>query len=1542
MIARVPDGNEPAVDRRGERGDVVHPLVRAGERLCVTVAVRHGDHTDARRAARLHVHLAVADVERVLAGGAEPGELGAQDAGIRLLRGALDVTSNVVEDAREQARDERLCGAVRFVAEHAERDPAPLQRLEMYGEARVRLRVHTERHRIGRGEGVDEGVDAGDVGRSPCPGGEVAHAAADVLAIRLEGDGRKAVAGERFVHARRDVGEGVDERSVEVEEDRRAHARKIAATRLCERPRGSRLHEAMTRATRRDAWLVALGLALAVPGPASAQEWGLTRSRGAGGERGRRAREPRVRTPATQAQGTTAAPDRDAVLLERYLGIVLADPQAGFALDRLVELRRTRDGGLEGLRADLTALTADPVRGFAAHMVLGHLAHRSGLREDALRAYQAAAQLRPEDATALVAIGRVLGELGRPDAASYLERALDRMPNGQRRDDLVRELGRLAIARQDYDAARALFDRLARGGNAWEQAEYARALRDANQHARAAAELTRLLGLARGDARATAPLLRDLGRAQLDIGDVDTAIETLARARAAATDAGLVAEIDDLRVEVHRRAGRLDALAAELAARGSSDPAVAALLGRLYDELGDTERALEQYRKAARGRPRDVDLLLQIAQLASRAGRLDEVVATYRELVRIAPRDPRFVVELAELLVQVGRPDEARRVAVEAGRRAPTDAAIHAALVDLYERFGDHEAAVREIETLVRIDPSEPSHLVALGTERLGAGDRAAALATFRRVAALARDPGEAAYEVGAILADHDLVPEAEAELRRALTLRPSHPDVIRRLAGVLEMPRANERVDERRARDAEALRLYGALLEVPALDATARREARRRIVALHERLGTLETQLATWERDFAAEPPTLDAGYMLVEAYARRRPPDVVAVERALARIAAVRPGDVDTLQALERSYVLRGDRARAITTLEQLVEADPTRAVTYLERMAEHALALYRDADAVRYAEEAVRRRPDDAAAHVRLGDLHRARHELDAAADRYRRAIALDDRLFGTFLELAQLEAERGRVEAAAPLYMHVIRASPDDDLVSRAAIATRQLHVAAGRLEALERDLLPVVVASPRRRVLRRILVELYELAAMPHVRVLTSGVGDAATARAALTALGTRGIKPLLDALADTDGGQRRIAIEVLAHARPAAAVEPLLAVAESDAPVELRLPALVAAGRYGDARYAARFLALAAGTERRLRVAATWAFVMCAPASEAIRLRALLTDTEVGVRTLAALGAGRLGDQAAVPQLTRMVREERGQLARAAAAWALGALRAPATVELRNQLARPGLPRLAAMISLGRVDDAESRPTIAALALTGDAEERAFALAALSNAGRPAEALPSDALEVTAERFLEAVLTRARVETPTASPDALAPALAAALDRVLEGPSELARAALESLAAEPAHPRLVPGLARASTHPDPVARLLAVRALARIDDAAAREALRARLEDRDGAVLRECARAVEGDPQATSQLVALVAHADWTVRLAVVTALSASPEPSATEALVLAARDETAFVREQVARALASRPEASETLAALASDPEPRVREAARGPATDR
>ncbi|MDH5494064.1 MAG: tetratricopeptide repeat protein, partial [Myxococcales bacterium] len=659
-------------------------------------------------------------------------------------------------------------------------------------------------------------------------------------------------------------------------------------------------------------------------------------------------------------------------------------------------------------------------------------------------------------------------------------------------------------------------------------------LRERGEHRLAIAEYQRVLRGLRGDNRVLAPVLRELGQAQLDAGEAEAALETLRRAlRLAGRTSGVRAEIYDVLVEAYRRAERLPELALELERVGARDFQAVELLARIHDELGDAEAALEAYRRAARLDRRHLDTRMRIIQLLSRSGRMDEAIDAYRELVRVAPREPRFVVELARLLMQVGRGQEARRLAEQTSRRHRRDPALHQALAELYADWGEDALATQEIGILVQIDPRDPSHRIALGEQQLERGDVEAALATWERILTAIPDRGQAHALIAAILLDHAMLEPAEAHARRALEADPTSVLYLRSLAEILERPRDREPAAIRMRRDDEALECWTRVVAAVDGDRALRREARQRLVGIWSRRRRLAQQIAQWEASFLAEPPDLEAGRYLAEAYLRTTPRRVERAAEILARLVQLEPGDVESLLALERTRTLAGDLPGAIEALRLLVEADPRRAASYLARMAEHAHALYMDGEAIAYAAEAVARNPTDAASHRRLGELYRARQEIPQAIESFRRVIELDDRRFGTYFELAELHRARGEIAEADALFRAVVRRSTDDDLVARAARASMELDSALGTLEALEGDLLPLSISHTRRTIFRKLVVDVYD--AMLSPRIEQSLGPEGGEARATLHRFGARAIKPLLEALADETPTQRGVALRLLPH-----------------------------------------------------------------------------------------------------------------------------------------------------------------------------------------------------------------------------------------------------------------------------------------------------------------------------------------------------------------------------------------------------------------------
>ena len=1284
--------------------------------------------------------------------------------------------------------------------------------------------------------------------------------------------------------------------------------------------------------------------------------------------------------------------DRAGVLITRYRRILNDDPRETFAFQRLLNLYRERDGDTSALVRELETEVAADADAYAPRMLLGHLYKAQARLQDAGSLYARAAELEPREPAphlGVAGIARAQGAVA--EARAAFERALDLTRDDTARTELIRDLAGLALDAADYDGARAYYDRIGgRGATLYVRTELARALSERGDYDRAITEYQRVLGGLRGDNRVVGPVLRDLARAQLDGGHADDAIATLDRAlRSLGRDSGVRREIYDVMVEAYRRSDRLPELAAQLEGRGRDFDAVE-LLGRIYDELGNDEQALATYRKALRLNGRDIDTRVRIVQLLSRSGRLDDVVEEYRALVRAAPREPRFVVELAQLLMQTGKRDEALRLAEQTSRQHARDAGVHQALAELYTRWGESEKASREIAALVRIDPRDPGHLIALGEQQLDEGRPEAAMATWNRLLSVDGDKARAHATLAAVLADHDFLDESEHHYRAAVEADVDGEEYLRGLAAVLERPRRSENAADRRRRDEEAARWWQKVLDSTE-DRPARREARRRIVAIWSRRGELNAKREQWQRAFNVESsPDVEAGRFLAEAYLRARPSDPARAETVLDRIARLEPGDVETLLALERVQAGRGDLSAAIETLRRLVSADPHRAPRYLQRMAEHAHALYHDEDAVRFAAEAVSRTPEDAEGHRRLGDLLRARQDLEGAIRSYRKALALDERLFSTYFDLAELHLARSEHDEADRLYRRVLGLAPDDDLVGRAGRASLQIHLGAGSLEVLEADLLPLALAHPRRPIFRKVAVELYDSLTAGWIQQASDGSEEA---EEKLARLGHRALKPLLEALADPDPAQRRVAVDVLGHLGNANAAEPLLAMALGDAPIELRIRAVEGVGRVGEGNLSPRLATLAKGSERRLRPIAAWALAQVGGPSAIAALRELLAQGDPAVRAHAALGLGRQRDGRSAEALLTSLRTERSPAVQAASVWAIGQLGDEQVVPILAALlgnasflvargAAIALGQLAARgHSAGReaLTDAlfDPRPELrdaaaAALAASSDTMTRegsnrshaqddasrrspvgvsidaylGHLFSRPQNAGWVDLQPLLDGLERSARSALHGPVERLTAALAVLEPDASStPAGLGPLTRDLaEWPAEAREAALQSLTvlAE----RLAPDFLGLATHPSAEIRAAALALVGRMDDsAAAATALAGAIADSEPKVRQAALNAVSARHAGHAELLRAVVDGarqdDWATRLRAVDALRRTRAQAAEAALVeRLGTDDYAFVREAAALALGSLPQISTSAraalqTAASSDTESRVRAAA-------
>ncbi len=999
------------------------------------------------------------------------------------------------------------------------------------------------------------------------------------------------------------------------------------------------------------------------------------------------------------------APDAQtpAALIERYTKVVLAQPGAAFPLQRLAQLYRERDGKLDALATDFDKRAQAGGDGaYAATVTLAGIYKIQGRADEAIRAFERAIALRPGDPSALLALARAQQDRGDATAArAHYEHALPLQSAQTDKEQTLRTLVTLALETKDFAGAKAYHDQIVKlePTSLFVRGELGRELFARAEYDRAIPEFAALVAAATGDNRTLAPALTELGKAQAKAHKHQDALASLKKALSAAgQEAAVRAEIYETISEIYRADQQLPLLIKQLEDEHPGDYARLALLGALYEETGDAGRAIATYRRALLQSPRQIDLRLKMVRLLQTQGDLDKAISEYEALIRAAPNNPEFVFEQCEALIQRGDRVRALKLLGELEARAGADEESLSRLADFYGRIAQGDAQLRVLTRLSQVGASDPTHLVDLGDRYFQDGNAALALQTWRRILTTVSPRARALAALGDVLLEHDMGDEALASFREAVGLEPANAGYKKQLAAALE-----------RRGDFHGARVLWQELEGRARqsgDKLLSREARARIVALWAREKILEQQLPALAAAFAGAPPDVEAGRTLAEAQLHLR--RLGDAEIALRKVIELAPGDADSYLALERTLVSAGKLQEAVAVLERLIGVDPKRAREVYQRMAQYALQLRLDDDAIRYAAQAVELNPQDAEGHRRLGEMYRARQDVDHAIGEFRQAIAKNDRLFVVYFALADLLLARGEAEEADRLFRRVIRGAPDAELVARAARLSMQINLGRSTLESLEQELLPLAIGNPTRKIYRNVLVEIYGNLSFSLVSRVRHGDGrDAASAREALARIGGRAVKPLLDALADGDPAQQRIAIDVLGYVQNKNAGPALFAFATGPADAQLRARAMIAAGSLRDAALLPKFeaLLLPKGSDAfvpsdPVALAAAWGMSRIADRRALPAIRALLDRGTPEMRALAALGLAEQRDRSAIPAIAAIAKaQDAGTIARAGAAYALGELGAEAEAQTLLALAQgaDGWPRTLAFVALARLGSGRTR-----------------------------------------------------------------------------------------------------------------------------------------------------------------------------------------------------------------------------------------------------
>ncbi|MET0339843.1 MAG: tetratricopeptide repeat protein [Polyangiales bacterium] len=492
----------------------------------------------------------------------------------------------------------------------------------------------------------------------------------------------------------------------------------------------------------------------------------------------------------------------------------------------------------------------------------------------------------------------------------------------------------------------------------------------------------------------------------------------------------------------------IDAYEKVLALDGGQLHALDALI-RVYEASGKLGRVAQLYDRRIEAEPLAVNRVdLRHRAAALRADKLEDRDGAIRlQLANLddEPGNLQALDTLARLYDDTERYEDlartlARHLEVAGDVDTRTRIRVQIALV-AEQQLGDRARAIEELREIVLEEPRHPEASAALERLLAAEGRHAELVEQLERRADLARDAGDGAAELSALLSAGEILEErlddrtrAVATYERAVEREPGHLPALRALARLALMqgdaPRAAELLDRLMGRlsGAELVEAAYALAEIAerqlgstdraeaalrrALAAGVReRDTRDRLASLYERTGAFEplAQLVAVEAEQTDDAVQKVALLRRASELYRDKLSDPVQAARLLERASAIVPDDRAVLVPLCELYIAAGRQSDAIPVLQKIIASYGGRRVKEISTY--HRML---------------------ARAHRGLNQVDRALAELDAA---YR----VDLTNVGVLADLGLLAFEQGDLERAQKTFRGLLLQKLDRDApVSKADV------------------------------------------------------------------------------------------------------------------------------------------------------------------------------------------------------------------------------------------------------------------------------------------------------------------------------------------------------------------------------------------------------------------------------------------------------------------------------------------------------------------------
>ena len=712
----------------------------------------------------------------------------------------------------------------------------------------------------------------------------------------------------------------------------------------------------------------------------------------------------------------------DAKIIERYKQMLNRKPKEGSTFDRLYQFY-LEGAGLDAMVADYQAEAEAKPDAPNLQLILGHIHKRLGKGTEAVKAYQRAVTLSPNDYYPHFALGHIYTTRRQYEQAiNALTKAaaLSEQTVSATLDDrtaIYKTLGRAYFHQDRVDAAIRTWTKIAEldAQNIFVRIELADLFREQALYPQAIVQHEAIIEIKKDDTYRVCLSLREIGKIHEDTGDY-----AAARARYDAALA-LTAPGNWLRKDLQHRIigiyaadadwkGLIAYYQGKLAA-APNDPELIGLQASAYIENQQLDEGIAAYRKGLALAPTDAELRLNLIAALRSAEQLEAAAAAYEVLSEQQPDNFGIYRELGKLYLELQDEGKAKLTYQRMIDRAPENAGTHLILAEIYTGHEWIEDAVASYQKAIALAPDNLDYIEYFGEFYIRQGSREQAIATWNQIVAGEKGVAENYDRLAQLLDTKNFGAEALTASRKAVELM---PDAYRYREALAKRLMQNKQY-------AEAIIEYTAAIKLAPNEFFAEQMDDQRI-EIYRRQGTLIDHIETME--VALEDP----GISDADSFAKRKRltkmylklENITYALEVLLKAKAFRPDDVTVNRWLAEIYVKQGKRDAANAVYTHLVDIDSTNAREYYTHIARLHLNAMDLAAAKTAAKQIVAHSPRNPEGHQMFAEIAKQAEDYAAAIDSLKDAIRLRPEAIEIRSELAATYKVSGRLQEAISQY------------------------------------------------------------------------------------------------------------------------------------------------------------------------------------------------------------------------------------------------------------------------------------------------------------------------------------------------------------------------------------------------------------------------------------------------------------------------------------------------------------------------------------------